>query len=60
MDGQEIDQISFQINAVRENTKIIKKTDNWLKLVFLESVMIKERKPELNKGLKSCKDLALF
>jgi hypothetical protein len=60
MNDEEVDQMALQINAVRENTKIIKKTDNWLKLAFLESILIKENQPELNKGIKSCKELALF
>ena len=33
---------------------------NWLKLAFLESLAIKEHSPELNSGIKSCKDLSLF
>ena len=56
----EIDVMQFQINAVRENTTIIGRSKNWLNLAFRESLAIKERRPELNKGLKSCKDLALF
>ena len=59
-DDHHIDKMQFQINCVRENTKIIRRSDNWLKLSFLESLAIKELKPELNKGLKSCKDLSLF
>ena len=58
--GLEIDKMQFQINCVRENTKIINRSDNWLKLSFLESLAIKEWKPSLNRGLKSCKDLSLF
>ena len=45
--GSEVDQMQFQINAVRENTKILKKSDNWLKLAFHESLSIKDHKPEL-------------
>ena len=60
IDGEEIDPMQFQINSVRENTKIIRKSDNWLKLAFLESLAIKEHKPELNTGIRSCKELALF
>ena len=58
--GLELDQVNFQISCVRENTEVINKSDNWLKLSFLESLAIKEWKPELNRGLKSCKDLTLF
>jgi hypothetical protein len=60
MHAEEVDLMNFQINTVRENTRILKKCDNWLKLAFLESLSIKEHAPELNKGLKSCKDLVLF
>ena len=59
-DGLEVDRKLFEINSVRQNTKILRKTDNWLKLAFLESLAIKDHAPELNKGIKSCKDLALF
>ena len=59
-DGHQIDKMRFQINCVRENTEIIRRSDNWLKLSFLESLAIKELEPELNRGLKSCKDLSLF
>ncbi len=59
LDGQEVDTMQFQINCVQENTEVIKRSDNWLKLSFLESLAIKEQKPELNQGLKSCKDLQL-
>ena len=58
--GEEIDRMQFQINCVRENTEIINRSDNWLNLSFLESLAIKEWQPELNRGLKSCKNLSLF
>ena len=58
--GLEIDKMSFQTNCVRQNTRIINRSDNWLKLSFLESLAIKEERPKLNQGLKSCKELALF
>ena len=60
MDGYQIDERQFQINCVRDNIEIIHRSDNWLKLSFLESLAIKDHKPELNGGLKSCKDLSLF
>ena len=58
--GLEIDRMSFQMNPLRENTEIIQRSDKWLKLSFLKSLAIKEMKPKLNCGLKSCKDLSLF
>ena len=59
-DSFEIDTMNFQVSCVRDNTEVINRSDNWLKLAFLESLAIKEWKPELNRGLKSCKELALF
>ena len=58
--GVEIDIKEHQIQAVRENTKVIQKDRNYLKLDFLESLEIKHQDPELNKGMKACKELALF
>ena len=58
--GVKVDKKELQINTVRENTKVLTKAKNYLKLDFLESLEIKHRCPELNKGLKSCKDLSLF
>ena len=58
--GDRVETKEFQINAVRQNIKIIGRSDNWLKLLFMESLYIKERKPELNSGLKASKELALF
>ena len=58
--GVEVDIKEHQILAVRENTKVIQRDRNYLKLDFLESLEIKHRNPELNKGLKACKELALF
>ena len=60
INGGEIDTMNLQINAVRDNTEIIRRSDNWLKLAFLESLCIKDYSPELNSGIKSCKELALF
>ena len=60
IDGDNVDKMQFQVNAVRDSTKIIASANNWLTLAFKESLSIKHLKPELNKGLKSCKELALF
>ena len=59
-DGSEVNMMDLSVNTVRENTKVIRKSDNWLKLAFLEALGIKEYSPELNTGVRSCKDLALF
>ena len=56
----DIDTKEQQINAVRENTKILARQKHHLKKDFMESLLIKQGEPELNRGLKSCKDLALF
>ena len=58
--GVEVDTKELQINAVRENTTVVAKTEHQLRLDFREALEIKKRNPELNKGLKSCKELALF
>ena len=60
MEGDTIDTMPFQINTVRDHTEIIGRSKNWLTLAFRESLAIKQFNPELNKGLKSCKDLSLF
>ena len=58
--GEEVNTKDFQVNAVQQNTKVITRCDNWLKLAFLEALEIKQHKPELNTGIRSCKELALF
>ena len=60
IEDEGVDHRAFQINTVRNCTKILKRSDNWLKLAFLESLAIKEHSPELNSGIRSCKDLSLF
>ena len=49
-----------EINTVRDNTKIIGRSDNWRILAFKESLKIKDKKPSLNNGVKATKDLCLF
>ena len=56
----DVDKMLLQINSVRENTEIIRRSNNWLTLAFQEALAIKELKPKLNHGLKSCKELSLF
>ena len=60
IDGGEVDIMRFQINSVRQNKKILRRSDNWLKLAFQEALAIKEHRPQLNTGIRSCKELALF
>ena len=45
---------------VTNNVKIIGKAENWAKLCFLESLNIKWKKPSLNTGIKTTKELVLF
>ena len=58
--GKSVDQKEMQINNVRQNIKILHRSDNWLKLAFLESLAIKKHRPTLNTGVKACKELSLF
>ena len=58
--GEVIDRRELQINTVRQNIKILSRSNNWSKLAFLESLAIKEHKPVLNTGIKAAKDLSLF
>ena len=37
---EEINKREFQINPVRQNTKVSKRSDNWLKLTFQELLVI--------------------
>ena len=60
IDFDKFDDVAYRINQVRENTIIIGKTNDWLKLYFMEALAIKDRDPELNKGLKATKKLQLF
>ena len=59
-DGSQIDNKEFQINAVRDNFKILYLCDNWLQLCFMESLVIKEFKPQLNVGMKATKEPQLY
>ena len=55
-----VDVKELQIQTVRDNIRILASSQRPLNLDFREAIEIKARNPELNKGLKSCKDLALF
>ena len=59
-DAESVDERNLQIQTVRENTKIIGRSDDWRILAFKESLAIKERKPSLNHGIKATKELCLF
>ena len=55
-----VDVKELQVQTVRDNIKVLASSQRPLNLDFREALEIKNRSPELNKGLKSCKDLALF
>ena len=59
-DSYHIDDIQFQLNIVCENTRIIGKAYDCLKLLFMEALFIKEYNSTLNMGLKASKSLHLF
>lgn len=58
--GDPVDAKELRLNAVRENTCVIGRSDNWQVLAFRESLAIKDRSPRLNTGVKAAKDLCLF
>ena len=60
LDEQKIDIKEFQVNVVRENTKILHYCDNWSQLCFIESLTIKESNPDLNAGMKATKEPQLY
>ena len=47
----------FQVSATRESAKILTRSEKWLKVAFLKALAIK---PDLNKGMRSCKDPAFL
>ena len=60
LDTDPVDDRVLQVQTVRDNTKILSRSDNWRVLAFKESLAIKERKPSLNHGIKAAKELCLF
>lgn len=60
MGGEELDIGDFQTACVRDNTTILYRSDNWLKLAFMECLAIKDIKPSLNDGFKATKSPQLF
>ena len=54
------DIMQVRKKTVRDNTKVLTKACNPFQLGFLESLYIKEHKPELNVGVKAAKSLSLF
>ena len=60
IDNEYFDNEPFQIELVRNNTIIVCKGNNRTNLLFKEALIIKERNPALNTGLKHSKKLNLF
>ena len=46
--------------TITDNMRIIGKSEKWAELCFLESLNIKWKKPSLNTGIKTEKELVLF
>ena len=51
---------SHRLSIVRDNLSIVDRADNWSILLTKESLAIKDRNPDLNKGLKASRELTLF
>ena len=49
-----------RINYVRNNIRVVDKSDNWSVLLFKEALAIKDNNPQMNSGLKASRDLNLF
>ena len=47
-------------SAVSDNWKILDSNTNWVQILFLESLYIKQLKPKINDNLKPSKELSLF
>ena len=50
----------FDINAIRDNTIVLDKSNNWNELLFKEALMIKRHRPILNTGLEPQKNCNCF
>ena len=50
----------YLFNTIIDNTSILDRDSNWLRLLFLESYYIKSLKPSLNTGARASKELQLF
>ena len=54
------DKALFSINSVQSNTKALDSAHDWNDLLIKEALLIKQKMPKLNNGLKASKDLKLF
>ena len=53
-------EIQLDTTEVQNNTEIIDSAHNWNILLLKEALLIKQKNPELNNGIKASKDLQLF
>ena len=60
MENKSFDAYTFNINSIQENTNINDSVTNWNTLLIKETLHIKLKKPVLNSGLKTWKELQLF
>ena len=58
--GNDVDVDDFKLNIVRDNTSIIDQSTNWNILLLKEAQHIKEKKPNLNNGIKASREFRLF
>ena len=54
------DKAIFSINSVQSSTKVIDSAHDWNILLIKEALLIKQKMPKLNNGLKASKDLKLL
>ena len=54
------DKALFSINSVQTTTKLIDSAHDGNVLLIKEDLLIKQKMPKLNNGLKASKDLKLF
>ena len=48
------------LNAVRENCKVLTKSDDWLTLAYMEPLLAKKYKATINHGARAMRTLILF
>ena len=58
--NRSVEYLEHVKTTVYDNTKIINSSQNWIELCFLERLYIIWKKPKLNCGVKTTKELVLF
>ena len=54
------EKVAHISEAVINNSKVVRTSRDWLELCYLETFMIKKRRPTINHGIKAAKELLLF